>query len=509
MVTTAKKIGLGLLGGGFVRPQQFGAAGNGIVDDSDAIEAANAVAVLKRIPLVFSGEFLIRRAVHPTSRAVWRGRGGKIKIADGVQSALTSNASSGTKVIPVTSVAGFRVGQDVSIFDDSHTGYGLGDSNRIVSIDAGAKTLTLLANLKNSYTTANNAKISTSFSAIDLCTVTYTDGFGLTLCTAGQTDVTIEDLEIDGNLTNQIVGNYDDTQCGIHLGNSHRAIIRRNNIKNNVFGGIINSHYLDGSFDGCENVLIEDNRVTNTLRKGALHDHGLKNSIVRRNAVDTCTQDYAIYLKECYDNLYEGNTIAGGAPYGFWVVDSSRNTIKGGSVSQTTNDGAIVTSDTGSTADIIVDGVAFSNIGRYGVYCTDTPTGFIARNNTVSQCTNYPINVLSAGAQVRNNTVTAPSGVNGIKVSGSATDAIVDGNNITGVNTFGILSEKDRTTITGNTINSGTAAGLRITGENCVVTNNAITTSAFYPMSFVGTVGATTTHSGNTKNGVPNETYAT
>lgn len=157
---------------------------------------------------------------------------GTLKIATAVTSLLTATASSGQAIVAVADGTKFFVGQWVTVVDDNrdvHYTLRYGDGATILTIDG--NNITLSRNLTYTYTTAANAFLSSSPSAILLSSVSNVKIHG-----SGT---------IDGNKANQSIasplnGNEEHrAACGISVYYSSDVSIKGLKIINPQMHGII------------------------------------------------------------------------------------------------------------------------------------------------------------------------------------------------------------------------------------------------------------------------------
>lgn len=431
-------------------------------------------------------KFLLRSTLHHKAKVRILGMGqfagSVLKVAAKAHSVLSSNAASGQKNLIVTSTAPFKVGQEVTVFDDSNTGYGLGDSGRIATINSGTSTITLDTNLFRSYTTANHAYIFSAFSAISLDTPVFVSG--LVVGAAGQTDTATEDLEIDCNGSNQSQGNKDVVQGGITGANTHRAKIRRNYIHDCPLGDILTSHYVDGSYDGSEYMTITDNYTTTSTFKDCIHLHGAKKSIISNNHAVNC-QDYGIYIISGADNVWADNSMVGGT-VGYYVIDTVGDSFSGGSIVTPTLDGVNI-SVTAATADMNrFSGINVRSAGRFGFNIASAATNTLIQGNTITAAANTGVNASGAKAAITGNLINSTAPASGIDSTGAGSTLA---NNLITKTAFGvcIFNSGLATGITGNVCNNGSRVAITNTGNYVVISGNANVTSNAVPITNTGT----------------------
>ena len=181
----------------YVSVKDFGALGDGVTDDTDAIRKARNAARLNSKPLYFpAGTYMLRGCIQIFSDMRIIGEKGAVlkKFTATVQN-LTKAAAKGDSTVYVADVSGFKVGQDVFIGSTASGSYS-DTVGYITAIDANAKSITFDVYPRHSdnpkaglnQAVATTGVISTSFSM--LCTFSRDDSGG---------NIVIEGLEFDGN----------------------------------------------------------------------------------------------------------------------------------------------------------------------------------------------------------------------------------------------------------------------------------------------------------------------
>lgn len=155
------------LSDGFVSVVQFGAAGDGKTDSTEAIQGAlDSGAGVISIP---AGDYLISGALYPREGQELR-IDGTLRLADAFVSGLAQDVAAGAERVRVTDVTGFRVGQWVVLVDDDSTGWNLhetrvrGDCGRIVAIEG--DSVQLSGGLNLGYRVSRGARLATHSSVI-------------------------------------------------------------------------------------------------------------------------------------------------------------------------------------------------------------------------------------------------------------------------------------------------------------------------------------------------------
>ena len=248
-----------------------------------------------------------------------------------------------------------------------------------------------------------------------------------------KTNITVRDLQIDGNSANQTAG----TQIGIHTRRVGRA---------------------SSSYDGMVGLIVEGVSVKN------MRGHGI---YLEQTANSRITNSY-----------FTGNT-------GVGINDSSggagtANVISNNTVNTNTAQGIIAGGDNST-----VSGNTVSSNGTSGIYISSSSAKVLG--NTILTNTGYGVLVAADGAEVKDNTISGNTG-NGILLDASG--AQVDANEITSNGATGIymdISEVD-SRITNNTINSNTGNGIQ--GEransNTTITGNTIKSNTAWGVYMFG-----------------------
>jgi parallel beta-helix repeat protein len=476
----------------------------GVLDSSTAIQnAINAVSTNGGGTVYLPGgsTYLLKKTLYVSNNVTLLGAGmysgSRLKVANKADTLLTTNATAGDVVLNVTSTTGFIIGQDVTLFDNILNTYGNGDSGRVLSVDAIAKTITLDTAIVHNYTVANAAHIFSSFSALSICRIVY--ALGLPNSINGFTNVTIRDLEIDGNKANQTAGNNDEVQCGVHDGNSHGLRIMNCYIHDTIFGGILSSHYIDGSFDGSEQILIAGNVVKDVGARSGLHFHGVKKSIVINNTLNTPGTS-GLYMYSCFGNTLTDNNVFG-ATVGYDIIDSGTNTISGGYVNGHTTFGVSInsnveTSDRNNINNLVIVG------GTYGVIVQNSSPNVSITECRIVSTSETAIYATANNPLISNNNVIM-TGASAAIYSGQL--ASIVGNDVT-KSAFGsaIGVPGSNSIVAYNRINSGAQTGIDNLGKGNVVIGNQWTGTSGTPIANTGT---NYVEFGNYTNGIPISSY--
>jgi polygalacturonase len=167
------------------------AVGDGVVDDTEAFEAATAEAASNGGGFIFvpDGTYRIRRSIRLPSNTTLFGEGPAATLItrdQTVSEALTANAAGAQAVVVVADASGFAVGDGVEVGDSGNFGW---DATQAVIEEIDGNTITLDRNLATGYTTASDATIRTLFPM-----VTNAGGY-----LAPTSHINVKDLAIDQN----------------------------------------------------------------------------------------------------------------------------------------------------------------------------------------------------------------------------------------------------------------------------------------------------------------------
>jgi parallel beta-helix repeat protein len=167
-----------------------------IVDAGGKGDFSTIQEAVDALPSTNAGEVIVRDGDYLLSKAVWVkdredlvirgvGKATRLKVANKVEEAITSDAASGQKEVQVASGGSFQAGQHVCVRDDSQF-----EVNVIASIDA--NTLTMEDDLASTYEVADNGRVYTCHSVIWI--------------TGTSKNIRVTSLLVDGNRLNQEFG---------------------------------------------------------------------------------------------------------------------------------------------------------------------------------------------------------------------------------------------------------------------------------------------------------------
>jgi len=273
VVTPSEPVLLG------VSVRELGAKGDGVTDDTDAIEAAVAAA-RKQNGVVFfpPGEYLVSRTIYLHSRMTVTGAQGAIlKKIPAITQKFTKPVNEGDTVVYVDDASAYQVNQDFYLFDGRGSGAS-GTVGRIVAIDPAENKITFTVygyeGAMKAYEVTDRSVFSNTFPILATnAQVEAVDGLvieGMTFDCQRQPDepnsYTLSAIQMDAH-----------TGGG---GDQRNMVIRNNTILNSAADGI--------SVQIRENVTIENNRVYNCAVFGIHVGTTINKMTIRNNYVENC-----------------------------------------------------------------------------------------------------------------------------------------------------------------------------------------------------------------------------
>ena len=286
-----------------VSVRELGATGDGVTDDTDAIEAAVAAAREQNGVVFFPvGEYLVSRTIYLYSRMTVTGAQGAIlKKIPAITQKFTKPVAKGDTVVYVDDASVYKVNQDFYLFDGNGSGAN-GTVGRIVAIDPAENKITFTVygyeGAMNSYKVTKFSVFSNTFPILATnAQVEATDGLvieGMTFDCQRQPDepnsYTLAPIQMDAQ-----------TGGG---GDQRNMVIRNNTILNSGSDGI--------SVQSRENITIENNRVYNCAVFGIHVGTTINKMTIRNNYVENCGSAALFW---CYgineiivtNNVFKGN----------------------------------------------------------------------------------------------------------------------------------------------------------------------------------------------------------
>jgi len=261
-----------------VSVRDLGGKGDGVTDDTDAIEAAVAAAREQNGVVFFPpGEYLVSRTIYLHSRMTVTGAQGAIlKKIPAITQKFTKPVNKGDTVVYVENAAAYQVNQDFYLFDGRGSG-AIGTVGRIVAIDPAENKITFTVygyeGAMGPYQVTKGSVFSNTFPILATnAQVEETDGIvieGMTFDCQRQPDepnsYTLAPIQMDA----QAPG-----------GDQRNIVIRNNTILNSGSDGI--------SVQSRENVTIENNRVYNCAVFGIHVGTTITKMTIRNNYVENC-----------------------------------------------------------------------------------------------------------------------------------------------------------------------------------------------------------------------------
>lgn len=447
------------------RPETYGAVGDGIADDTNALLAAFATGL--DVSLLKTATYLVRGELTLQNYRTLYGNGATIKRKAQVSSTTTTDVAPGTTQYVLASSVGFEVGMHVAFADSTVAqnalvaGTSLSDNNpKITAING--NTITLDTGPLVTFTATANV---------------YSVSRGILLGVGSQ----ILDLVIDGNKSN-IAWNRWEVQNEIYQeGSRHRTTIARC-----YFHDIPGDCYqMRGNYNTIQDCVFEN------VNGNGIHMAAAVNPIVAKNRFINCnlntttighitgaitfssTITYALILGNYVDNAYAG---VGGIN-----SNDSKHVVADNIIKNTTLFG--IEGDGGATSVDIINNQLYDcgpvGATNGGIFVRSTAGPVAVLGNRLTNCNMNLVaasNVLASGntlsngriilntlsySMVRDNILLHPTVTNAIDVS-AGTSVAIQGNTIdlSGDTTLLAINVSSATdyTISGNTIIGGHGA---------------------------------------------------
>lgn len=140
----------------FTSPEIFGALGDGVTDDSAAINSAlSFLNGLGGGELRLKGTYLYSRPLIAGANTVIVGTGkAKLKRINEVKTTISANINTGSSSVTVASVAGFSVGMAIRIFKSSYNDSNY-NTNQLTITDISGSTITFSGAVSQSFSTGD------------------------------------------------------------------------------------------------------------------------------------------------------------------------------------------------------------------------------------------------------------------------------------------------------------------------------------------------------------------
>lgn len=460
---------------GHLTAGMFGAAGDGVADDTTAINEAIVAADAKGggvVTFEAGGTYLClsvamkSNVVLDLNKATLEKNAGAAgtHIVDftGAESAttttLTANASKGDKDLTVTSIAGFAAGDTVLVYDLTYKYAASGRNQEINRIESASGSVVTLKNrVISDYATASTATI-TKLDAIEnagikngALAITGTDDGG-NIFFVYSYGCFVESCLITGM----------DDDAAVFIQESANILVTGNTIRdgqNQSGGGFAygarvgdSSHHIKVLSNHFEN--LRENTFTNNAR----HCEFSNNTVV--SAYDSGINTHG---SGCEHILIANNTISGSRTYGVAVGWAGHNmgdefiSVIGNSIRDCGGGAIIAYANTDGTKDnknILISGNNIKETGlrsaTSGAIQSAYSENVVIEGNIVdrgvSNLTTYCIRAIEVDhCLIQNNSCTGASSGFGIGTAGTNTFNVIQGNLIHGISSFN-LREQDTST---------------------------------------------------------------
>lgn len=270
---------------GYLSAKEYGAVGDGVTDDTDALERLFADAFQQKRAAFFDpGTYLIRRSLTLRTGMEIYGRDATITKAKAVVSSLTATAAKGQTYIDVKNAVNFKVGDQFFICHESQANlctYGIIDSiaqNRIYFTNIFSDVQLNFPGCVKEH--ASGAKVATSFALLRSWSPRFDcDG------------VYIHDLTLDGNRTSSepkswanscihldayYPGGYTNSTTGVDYRHPQRNMVLRNlDIRNSPHDAV--------SDQGESGLVVTDCVISNSAMHGVHLGTRYFNALISNN----------------------------------------------------------------------------------------------------------------------------------------------------------------------------------------------------------------------------------
>lgn len=324
-----------------INVKDYGAKGNGVNDDTGAINDAIAAVPTGGVVYLPAGIYLITDTIYLKSDMILRGDGSVLTslIFQGIDTdnrcigimrwngdqstdyvEVTDGMNIGSAEITVSSVSGFEAGDIIEIDEDNDPAWGLDASwqsnlpcqmNRIVAVDYSRKTLTLDHHLRHDYSPGQNPRMRRMVIISDV---------GIEKLYIRRQDA-VEGFTIEMKYAVRCwirqIESYMTYRGHVWMGNSFECEVRGSYFHDSfVFGGG-GQGYGVACGKGTSDCLIEDN-VFRHLRHSMIVGIGANGNVYGYNfstqrAIDpkhgTPQPDISVHGNYVFMNLFEGNVL--------------------------------------------------------------------------------------------------------------------------------------------------------------------------------------------------------
>jgi parallel beta-helix repeat protein len=473
----------------------FGAKGDGVTDDTRAIQ--NAINYLNGLgggTLVFpTGRYKVTSQITLCSNLMIDGCNSTLyadpatflqrllyvpDYSPGIAKTLSNDGTIGSFSVNVGDTNNLTAGDYILLFDNSVGGSHVHELLCIDSLIANSVTFTTA--LTYNYTTANGALIK------KLSPTTNLEIRDLIIECSPSSDIT----QI-GYFTNLVNARFDNIQVlnlrsitehliqyGFYLQNGLNVELKDcyfTNKSGNGFGM---------SIHGTSNLLVKDNKIIG-FNFGIAVSRS-EQAVIYGNQVKTTTSlGYGIYTHGCLHSTIDGNAVSGGYDTGFRIMNSGRCTVKNNSVVGAINAISLTNSSVDDAYECchIVEGNIIEKSG-YGIYISEGISKAIINGNLLKDINSYAIYINSGCSytMIIGNMV-VDSVNHGIFINSN--HCIINNNTILNTVSVPIYSNVESLIISNNYIKGwGSLGGIRYYPKSSIIgnvlTNNDVNYCSLY-----------------------------
>lgn len=383
------------------------------------------------------------------------GSGTKIVLANAVSSTLVSDVVAGASVIQVNDPTLFSVGDVVAVSDDNTTTlYGRHRAEAATITQISGNTITLNGNFTNGYTVAANAYVVTCPSVVHC---------------AGNSGITIKNLYIDGNKSNQpmiqtltmgVETEARGTMAGVSAYGCSNLTIK------NVTA--INSSRHNFSIDACNYPIVKGCTTKTCRDKNMLIFESNFGKFIQNVVRGSENEDGICLYSSCSNSILDGNTVTACPRYGARVVGAN-NIIRGNDIS-TCAEGLSVYN---GNNDIIMGNAVYTNTQQgMKIFGSGTSSSVTIANNMATGNGEYGILAIGHEKLIVNSNSLSGNIISGIGLS-ECNHLTVNSNNIVG-GTYGIKGTANIANVVcvGNIVSGATTNNILLTGTNILISDN-------------------------------------
>jgi hypothetical protein len=462
---------------GSVSVDDYGAAGDGVTDDTLAIRAA-ITACGANGQLIFrpNKTYRLTAGIRPMSNQTWYGYGAKLKRCDQITSSTSTNIAAGpsSTVIAVSNVSQWSVDMSICVFNgalyDTH-------NHNITAVNTTAGTITVDTAFVQAF--ASGGTVISSFNMIDGVSIP---------------NVKILGLELDGNKSNNTSLTKWELHTDLYGSGCDYLTVRECYVHDSQCEGI--------QFGGTSST-IENNTVLNTNGNG-IHYSGIGGGVCAFNYVKNCNLagataghvDGCIIFSDNTNDSFIVNNYCENGVSGVASIDTDNNSsvvIQGNiikSCTVTAIEGIFPTVSGGRvviTGNLIYDSINIKIQNTGSMAGGVGPYNWIIANNFLSNTRIYVQRAFNI--QVSNNQLTAAADVTNTGIYFyDVKQGLISGNQILGFQ-YGIGIDGSVTglieanLVTGNQLKNQYTNAIVFfdaSGRGMYATNNSIQTDSAY-----------------------------